>query len=164
MNAVDAIRFALIFSDQGIARLLEGMHDKPLVRPTSSGGNHPLWIMGHLCFAEAGVHSCITGEHNPVSDWSPLFAPGSTPSSNLSDYPPFEKIIKTFHELRQRNIALLEKLGEAGLERKPVSVPPGLEDMMRTNGQALMLTALHHMVHYGQLTDARRVAGLKPLM
>lgn len=164
MSTADAIRFALTFSEQGIARLLQDMHDKPLVRPTAAGGNHPMWIMGHLCFIEGGVHSCITGEHNPVADWAPLFAPGSTPSSNLADYPPFEKVVSTFHQLRQRNLALLDSLGEAGLARKPHTAPPGMEDVMRTNSHALSLTALHQMVHYGQLTDARRAAGLKPLM
>jgi ABC-type oligopeptide transport system ATPase subunit len=33
-----------------------------------------------------------------------------------------------------------------------------------TTGRTLLLIALHQMVHYGQIADARRAAGRKPLM
>ena len=35
---------------------------------------------------------------------------------------------------------------------------------MPTAAHTLLLTALHTMVHYGQIADARRVAGLPPLI
>ena len=46
----------------------------------------------------------------------------------------------------------------------PKKVPPGFEELMTTFGQTLLLLTLHNMVHYGQIADARRVAGLKPLI
>ena len=51
-----------------------------------------------------------------------------------------------------------------GLDATPEFIPPGFEDAMKTTGRALLLIALHQMVHYGQLADARRAAGLPPLM
>jgi hypothetical protein len=46
----------------------------------------------------------------------------------------------------------------------PKQVTPGFEDVMTTFGQTLLLVSLHNMVHYGQITDARRTAGRKPLL
>jgi hypothetical protein len=34
---------------------------------------------------------------------------------------------------------------------------------MQTNGQAILLIAMHNMAHCGQLSVSRRVAGFKPL-
>jgi hypothetical protein len=33
---------------------------------------------------------------------------------------------------------------------------------MSTIGRALLVIALHQMVHYGEIADARRAAGRKP--
>lgn len=35
---------------------------------------------------------------------------------------------------------------------------------MKTFGHTFLLITLHQMVHYGQIADARRVAGRKPVM
>jgi hypothetical protein len=59
---------------------------------------------------------------------------------------------------------MLDEIGEEGLDRVPRQVPAGFENLMKTFGQTLLLLALHNMVHYGQITDVRRVAGLKPLL
>jgi len=42
-------------------------------------------------------------------------------------------------------------------------VSPGFEEVMKTVGQTFLLVALHNMVHYGQIADARRAAGRPPL-
>lgn len=55
-------------------------------------------------------------------------------------------------------------MSDAGLDRPPVWVPDGFEDFMRTVGQTPMLLALHQMVHYGQIADARRVDGRPSLL
>jgi hypothetical protein len=59
---------------------------------------------------------------------------------------------------------MLDQIGEAGLDRAPKNIPPGFEDPMKTIGQTFLLISLHNMVHYGQIADARRAAGLKPRM
>jgi hypothetical protein len=51
MKAIDAIRIALDLSD-GDIRFIEGMRDEPLTQPTQVGGNHPLWILGHLTYTQ----------------------------------------------------------------------------------------------------------------
>jgi uncharacterized damage-inducible protein DinB len=164
MKAIDLIRWAMNFSEQGTNRIVEDMKKAPLTQPCSNGGNHPLWNIGHLAYIEGAIRHVVTGEANPVEKWAPLFATGSQPKTDAAAYPPFEEILRSYRDLRAANKKMLDQLGEAGLDRTPKFVPPGFEEAMKTNGQALLLITLHNMVHYGQITDCRRAAGLKPLM
>lgn len=164
MRALELIRWAMQMTDAGTAALVEEMRSAPLTQPTSRGGNHPLWIMGHLAFIEGGLRHVLLGEKNPVEHWAPLFAPGTEPKPDAGFYPPFDEVLRTYRELRARNLKLLDEIGDDGLDAAPTRVPPGFEDAMRTVGQAFLLVTLHNMVHYGQIADARRVAGLKPLL
>lgn len=164
MNRLDLIRWAMQMTDQGTAALVEDIRHAPLTQPTSRGGNHPLWVLGHLAFLEGGLRHVLVGEQNPVGHWEPLFATGTQPKTDAGAYPPFDEVLARYRELRASNLRLLDEVGEAGLDRVPKHVPPGFEDAMKTVGQTLLLIALHNMVHYGQVADARRVAGLKPLL
>lgn len=164
MLASAAIRSALAFTDAGITGILQDMHAHAFVRSTPETGNHPMWIMGHLAYIEGAILSCITGEPNPAAEFESRFAPGTTPSDNPDAYPPFADVVARFHQLRARTIATLDRIGDPGLDARPRFVPPAFESVMTSLGATFMLGALHTMVHYGQLTDARRIAGLKPLM
>jgi hypothetical protein len=168
MKAIDLVRWAMQLTDEGTARIAEAMRDAPLTRPTpgakGGGGNHPIWTLGHLCLIEGGIPHILLGEPNPVEHWRPLFAAGTQPKDDPAAYPSFDELLRTYRDLRARNLKLLDQLGDAALERVPKNVPPGFEDMMLTFGHTFLLTALHNMVHYGQICDARRVAGVKPLL
>ena len=52
MNRIELIRWALKMTDDATAQLVEDMRDAPLTQPTpggkGGGGNHPLWVLGHL--------------------------------------------------------------------------------------------------------------------
>ena len=163
MKTIDLIRWAMQLSDQGTARLVADMREAAMTEPTP-GGNHTLWSLGHLAYIEGGIPRILLGEPNPVEHWAPLFTMGTQPKSDASAYPPFDEILKTYRELRARNLKLLEEIGEAGLDRVPADVPPGFENEMKTFGQTLLLICLHNMVHYGQIAVARRAAGKKPLI
>ena len=170
MRAIELIRWAMQLSDEGTARLVEQMRHAPLTQPTpgaQGGGNHPLWILGHLAVLEGAIPSIILGAEagpHPVEHWRPLFGTGTRPRPDAGAYPPFDELLSTLRRLRARNLALLDELGEEGLDRVPRAVPPGFEDVMKTAGHTLLLISLHQMVHYGQIADARRVAGLSPLV
>lgn len=164
MKAIDLVRWALRMTEEGIAGLVEDMREVPMTQPTSRGGNHPLWIMGHLAVIEGGVPQVLFGEKNPVEPWKPLFGPGTRPTTDAGAYPAFDKVLGTFRDLRAKNLELLDEIGDEGLDRVPKAVPPGFEDAMRTFGHTFLLVALHQMVHYGQIADARRVAGREPLL
>lgn len=168
MKAIELIRWALHLTDQGTARIVADLRDAPLTSPTPGAkggdGNHPLWTLGHLCVIEGGIREILLGEANPVEHWKPLFAAGTTPKADASAYPSFDEVLGRYRELRAGTLKLLDWIGEDGLDRVPKRVPPGFEGLMTTFGQTLLLIALHNMVHYGQVADARRVAGLKPLV
>ena len=160
MHALDAIRAALTFGDMGI-RYIEDMRDAPLTR-MSSRGNHPLWILGHLTVVEGRLRQVILGEPNPVERWKPMFDWGSSPSTDAADYPAFDEVLHAYRELRARNLALLEEVGEAGLDRSTKAPPAGLESHFRTIGQAFLTIALHQTMHTGQASAMRRAAGRDP--
>jgi hypothetical protein len=168
MKAIDLIRSALEMTDQGIAAILDGLQTVPLTQPIQRDnvgrGNHPLWIMGHLAFIEGSLPHILTGEPNEVAHWAPLFAAGTQPKADAALYPPFPEVFAKYRDLRKKNLALLERIGESGLDQPPKQAPPGFETAMRTVGQTFLIIALHQMVHYGQLADARRAAGLPPLL
>lgn len=168
MNAIDLIRWALQRTEKNTARLVEDMRDAALTSPTpgvnGSGGNHPLWCIGHLAVIEGNIPHILFGEPNPVEHWGPLFAPGTQPKADADAYPPFNEVLRTYRDLRANTLKRLDDIGAAGLDRVPKQVPPGFENMMTTFGHTLLLITLHNMVHYGQITDARRTAGRKPLL
>jgi hypothetical protein len=167
MTASQLIRQTLAVADGGFDRILADMGDAPLTRPTSAGGNHPLWIVGHLAIMEGMLPGIILGPEggeNPVADWQSLFGTGTTPVADASKYPPFEQVVARYRELRARSRRLLEGLDDARMDDKPKAVPPGFEEVMTTVASTFMLVALHTMVHYGQIADARRVAGRPPLI
>ncbi len=164
MNRSELIRWALKMTGEGTAHLVAELRDAPLTQPTSRGGNHPLWILGHLAVIEGGIPQIFFGEPNAVAHWKPRFASGTEPKNDASVYPHFDEVLRTYRDLRGRTLRLLDEIGEAGLDRVPKQVPPGFENEMKTFGQTLLLVALHNMVHYGQIADARRVAGRKPLL
>lgn len=163
MKAIDVVRSALQFADQGTMSLVEDMRDAPLTQPTSRGGNHPLWVLGHITLIEGNIPHVIFGAPHPVARWAPLFAPGTEPQADASVYPSFEEILRTYRDLRARNMRILEELGDAGLDRKTAAPPKGMEHVLGTAGSAFLVVAMHQMHHRGQLADCRRAAGRKPV-
>jgi hypothetical protein len=163
MKAIDVIRTALTFADGGVMQLLEDMRDAALTAPTPRGGNHPHWILGHLTFVEGSVPHILFGEPNPVAQLAVQFAPGTEPRSDGAGYPPFDELLRTYRDLRARNLQILEQLGDAGLDRPTVAPPKGLEPFLRTAADTFLVVAIHQMNHRGQLADARRAAGRKAI-
>ncbi len=164
MKAIDLIRASLKMTDEFTTRLVADMRDAPLTRPTPRGGNHPLWTLGHLAVVEGAVPQIVFGEPNPAERWLPLFGQGTSPTDDAGAYPSFDEVLSTYSELRAKNLARLDEIGEEGLDRAPAAVPPGFEEEMRTVGQTFLVIALHQMGHYGQIADARRAAGRPPLV
>src|SRR5436190_3173727 len=163
MKAIDAIRAAIQTSDRSIMMLLEDLRDAPLTEPTPCGGNHPLWVLGHITYVEGNLPHIIFDEPNPVARWAPLFAAGTEPKSEAGAYPSFDEVLRTFRDLRARNLKILDEIGEAGLDRPTKSPPRGLEEALSTVGRTFLIVAMHHMSHRGQLADARRAIGRKPI-
>jgi hypothetical protein len=158
----------LQFTDGGTARIVKGLEQDYLARPTKGAkggdGNHALWTLGHITVIEGNLRDIVADEPNPVGDWWPLFGSGTQPSDDERVYPAFETVLSRFHEFRAYNLKLLDRIGESGLDARPLNVPQGFEEVMTSVGKTFLLIALHNMVHYGQVCDVRRVVGLKPLL
>ncbi len=163
MKTIDTIRATMEMCDQATIGLIEDMRDAPLTQPTPRGGNHPLWVLGHLTFIEANIPAVLYGESNPLAHWAPLFAPGTEPTTDAGAYPPFDEVLRVYRESRARNLKLLDQIGEAGLDRPTKAPPKGLEQALGTVGRTFLTIALHQMNHRGQVADARRAAGRKPV-
>jgi hypothetical protein len=164
MKAIDLIRWALRMADGLTSRLVEDMRGAPLTQPTPRGGNHPLWVLGHLALVEGAIPQILLGEPNPVEHWRPLFGQGSQPSADPGAYPPFDDVLGTYRDLRAKNLARLDAIGDEGLDQAPMAAPPGFEEEFRTFGRTFLTIAQHQMLHLGQIADARRAAGRTPLL
>jgi len=163
MKAVEAIRRALLFNEMGMSAF-EDMKDAPLTFPTPKGGNHPLWTICHLAYSDDGFHSMITGEPSELDSWEAFVGPGTEPRSDASVYPPYGEALSKYRAQRAKIMALLDTLDDAALDQPPKHIPEGAEEWCGTIGRALLTLAQHHAFHCGQLADARRAAGRKPLM
>jgi DinB superfamily len=162
MKAIDTIRRVMQKADEWVSSAAEDLRDAAMVQPTPRGGNHPMWVVGHLAFVEGMVPQVLFGEPNPVEHWQPLFDRGTTPTTDPSAYPPYDEVLATYRDLHAMNLARLDAIGEEGLDRRPAQVPPGFEAEMGTMAHTLLGIALHQMSHVGQLADARRASGRAP--
>lgn len=158
MKAIDAIRTALKFSDMAMTHLAS-MADAPLLRPGPWGGNHAMWIAGHLAVVEGRLQQMLHGGPNPLHHWKPLFDWGSVPVDDAAAYPPFEDVMNEFRRLRGLTHAFLDEHGEAGLDR-PTARPFGGMD---TAGAAVLVIACHAIGHMGGMTVVRAASGKPPL-
>src|SRR5215212_5495433 len=123
MTAMHLIKHAMEMGDRAMMMLLDDLRSAPMTSPTPRGGNHPTWVLGHIAFVEANVPHVLFGEPNRLAHWAALFAPGSEPTSEPKDYPPFDELLQTYRELRARNLKLLEEIGEGGRDRRTPSPP-----------------------------------------
>lgn len=161
MKAIDAIRIALKFSDMGMKYLRE-TKDAAFVRPGPWGGNHAMWIAGHLTVVEGRLQQMLHGVPNPVHAWKPVFDWGSEPVDDPSAYPPYDEVLRKFQELRDQTHKYLDDFGGEGLDRPTKVQPPGFSGM-ETAGKAIMVIACHATGHLGGLTVVRAAAGKQRL-
>jgi len=164
MKTVDFIRTALDATARATLVLIEDMRDQPLTFPTPKGGNHPLWVMGHLAFVEGQViQQFMLGRPNPVAHWRDLFGIGSEVSAEASRYPPLGEIQNAFQNLRAETLKTLDTLDDADLDQPSKGCPPEFKEFLSTYGKCFLIVIMNTMNHRGQVADARRAAGRKPL-
>lgn len=157
------MRQTVIENGAAHARLLEAMlGDVPqerMCRQHPGLPNHPAWQVGHLAVVRAHVAQGLGRELDVPQGWLALFNRGTTPTADASRYPTKEELLATFHRL---NTATLEALATTPPARlAEVNPLPGLRPMFPTLGHlTLGLLTLHDGLHFGQLSDWRRVTGL----
>lgn len=164
MNSIEFIRYALAISEHRALGLMEDMKDSPMTFPTAKGGNHPLWTVGHCTYAESRIiESVAQGKPSEYAHWADLFGPGSTPSDDASKYPSYEELLSAFKKTRAGTLAFLKTLGEADLDQPSKGCPPERQAMIGTIAKCFSVLIVHLSYHTGQIADARRVLGRKPV-
>ena len=164
MKTVDFIKMALESSKGWVMGLIMDMKDTPLAQPTPNGGNHPMWVLGHLVRAESDLlDGFILGKPNRFPELEAQFAMGTTPSTNANDYPSMDELLGKFEEIRSATLAHLDTLTDDDLD-KPSHAPEEYSDFFGTVGACYAAMSTHMSFHAGQVADARRAAGRGPLM
>ena len=127
------------------------------------GGNHPLWIVGHLGTADARFAAVIDGQPAQVPEgWDELFWFGSEVSSDRSLYPPVEEVAEFG---RMRREYLMTVIGQT--DDDWFASPPPAEGRFSdapNMAQMLIFASFHEGMHAGQLTVARRSLGHPPML
>ena len=164
MNTIDYIKTEMEMSKGWILGLAADMQDAPLTAPTPKGGNHPLWILGHLAYSESNIiNTFAQGKPNPLQEWQDLFGMGSQPVDDAGRYPPFQEVLEKFEAVRAESLAYIDSLTDGDLD-KPSHAPEEYGDFFGEIGQCLAVLTTHLAFHGGQIADARRAAGRDVLM
>lgn len=163
MNAIDYIKMSLENSKGWAMGLLSDMKDAPLTQPTPNGGNHPLWVLGHITRAESDLlDGFILGQPNRFPELE-AFSMGNTPSTDASQYPSMDELFAKFEQIRAATLAHLDTLSDADLDQK-THAPEEFGASFATVGACFAAMSTHISFHAGQVADARRAAGRDPLM
>jgi hypothetical protein len=117
MNTIDFIKTSLASSQGWALGLILDMKDAPLTQPTSNGGNHPLWVLGHIVRAESDLlDAFILGKPNRFPELE-AFSMGTTPSTDASKYPSLDELMGKLEEIPAATLAHLDSLSEADLDK-----------------------------------------------
>ncbi len=163
MNATDYIRMSLENGKGWTLGLLNDMKDSPLTQPTPNGGNHPLWVLGHLVCAESDLlDGFILGQPNRFPELN-MFAMGTTPTTNADDYPTMDELFAKFETIRTATLAHLDTLSDDDLD-KPSHAREEFGASFATIGACFAAMTTHMAFHTGQVADARKADGRPPLM
>ncbi len=126
------------------------------------GANHPLWVAGHLGFADNYALGLLAPEQVEEPDgYRELFGMGSQPQGDPGAYPPVEEVLGF---ARQRRQALLEALQGMEEEQLAQKLPEGAPEMLSTVADLFAFIAWHEGLHTGQVSVAHRSLGRKPLV
>ncbi|MBC8352045.1 MAG: DinB family protein [Planctomycetes bacterium] len=163
MNTIDYIKMSLESSKGWAMGLIGDMKDSPMTQPTPNGGNHPLWVLGHLVRAESDLLDCfILGALNRFPELENC-AMGNTPSTDASEYPSMDELMGKFEQIRSATLAHLDSLSADDLD-KSTHAPEEFGPAFSTVGACFAAMSTHMSFHAGQVADARRAAGRDPVM
>lgn len=149
---------ARTFTEGVLAELKEEKHWFTRACP---GGNHAMWITGHLAAAENAFVGLIRPEMKlDFAEYAKLFGRGSAPMDDASVYPERDDVLQV---LRERRNALLQALQDCSLEDLSRAAPAGAPPFMTNIAKVFQGAVWHESLHSGQLTVIHRTLGNAPL-
>lgn len=163
MKTTEFIKANLISGKDWLISLIVDMKDAPLTQPTSNGGNHPLWVLGHVIHSESDLLDVfLLGKPNRFPELENC-QPGSQPTTNASDYLTVDQLLVKFDQIRADSLKHLATLSDDDLDQKS-HAPPEHSEPFGTVGKCYAAMIVHMAFHAGQVADARRAAGRGPLV
>ena len=166
MKATEYINLCLAQSQNWMMPLVLDMKDAATTAPTPNGGNHPHWIIGHLAYSESLIINkyMLGAESHSLSEWGEIFGAAKGPLPDAAGYPPFDDVVAGFEQARARTLEVLAGLSDEDLQQPSKAPPEGVKEFIGTFAQCFMVVSHHFTFHGGQIADARRAAGRKPLL
>jgi hypothetical protein len=162
MTAKDAIRYALISTQNMMGTYLGDLSDADLlVRPVQNA-NHIAWQLGHLIVSEQRLLSNIPGAK--LVELPAGFAERHTKETSSIEPPrgfgTKAEYLNLFNKTREATLATLADMTDAMLDRPN---PGQMKDFAPTLGNLLLLISNHTLMHQGQFSAVRRKLG-KPVL
>ncbi|MDZ4861383.1 MAG: DinB family protein [Candidatus Hydrogenedentes bacterium] len=119
---------------------------------------HPLWLVGHLAFANDSILCGILfgGKRVAPREFTKLFGPhfiGAEPvTADPAKYPPWDEVVAVYKNVSENSLALLAQQSDVDLQGGAKGkVPVGTESMFETYIGTLNMMLLHDSYHRGQL-------------
>lgn len=151
--AIGALEFAAMTTD----KTLEGFSQSTAFEKPEEGGNHAMWVAGHLARTYDWVLDKYGEKATLPAVYADVFAAGKDVEEDEEKYPPFDHVVAALSERRQSCIKWFTSLSE----EKAAEV---LDEEARMFGQTFagMMGALgaHENFHAGQLSVVRKKLGM----
>ncbi len=165
MQTISYISMSMNASKEMSLTLINDLKDQPFAQPTSNGGNHATWILGHLAYMESVmIHQMIQGKDTcTLSHLKAVFDAEGAPSTDASLYPSFDQLLKEYDTARNETDAYLETISETDLQQPALGCLDDWKPYFGTIAQCLDFIAHHPSLHFGQLADIRKSLGRKPI-
>jgi len=166
MKAIDFITMSMTASREMSLLLINDLRDEPVAQPTIAGGNHAIWILGHLAYMESVmIHQMIGGKETcPLGSYKELFDADGDPSTNAASYPEIDELLSKYEDARTDTIAYIQSCTEESIDHPALGCPEEWKPFFGTIAQCLDFIAHHPSLHFGQLADIRRSLGRKPIL
>jgi len=163
MNTASFIRQSLQTSRELALGLANDLRDAPLVQPSASGGNHALWILGHITYSESTLFdSFVLGKPNRCAEWAKVFGITSIPSADAGLYPSFDDVVPVWEQIRADVLTHLDTLRDDDFAAKS-HAPDAYSDGFGSVGKCYAAMVFHPGFHAGQLAVIRKSLNRDPL-
>ncbi|MGI9014559.1 MAG: DinB family protein [Phycisphaerales bacterium] len=153
---------AIRFSRHTLNAYIASIPEASCTHQPCSGGNHLLWVMGHIAWTDDFFVQHFTKSATQLPEqYNDLFGMGSTPRQSADEYPPFSEVQENLNSTREALITWFRSQDEQSLMQP---LPENWQDFAPTRATLMGSLAVHEGIHAGQVTVARKSLGLAPLM
>ena len=124
------------------------------------GGNHFIWLVGHLVWSEdALILTCCSNKSHVPAEMSGFFAYGAKLLEDEDEYPGLDQLLDLMGEVHEKVLEHVssmreeEILGELSQKTHPV-----FQELFPTKLDAIIHTIRHEWYHVGQVAALERIA------